>query len=204
MWSWRSLVIAFVAVGATAQVLAQDTAQPERRVETPPAPQPGATPPQSQPATAATTQLPEQTGASKSPQSQRTDTAPQAVSGRETQTQGRPGLSPPGPPERLSDGWHRPRFAPRRPQYRPRYSGPDWPLDQSRRFEGPRDAFGGRWIYVRPARGPSPRYGGRYGARYAEHPRRTYDAPGDRSARPYPQPRRHSWSYGQFDRRYGY
>lgn len=33
--------------------------------------------------------------------------------------------------------------------------GRDWPLDQSTSFRGPRDAYGGRWIYVRP----SPRYG---------------------------------------------
>lgn len=44
---------------------------------------------------------------------------------------------------------------------RARGRGRDWPLDQSRTYRAPRDAYGGRWIYVRP----SPRYS-RYGSRY--------------------------------------
>lgn len=36
--------------------------------------------------------------------------------------------------------------------------GRDWPLDDIRTFSGPRDAYGGRWVYVRPA----PRYRPRY------------------------------------------
>jgi hypothetical protein len=58
-----------------------------------------------------------------------------------------------------------------------RRRGRDWPLDGNRVYRGPVDAYGGRWIYVRPAYPPR-RYAGSwqrrragrpvYGDRYAE------------------------------------
>ena len=71
---------------------------------------------------------------------------------------------------------------------------PDWPLDQSRRFEGPRDAYGGRWIYVRPQSAPYVRNARRYPAVQRERSTRQAQYRGDQ------RPPNDRW-YG--DRRYG-
>ncbi|MEQ1714041.1 MAG: hypothetical protein ABL908_21960 [Hyphomicrobium sp.] len=80
---------------------------------------------------------------------------------------------------------------------------PGWPLDQSRRFEGPRDAYGGRWIYVRPAARPRyrNRYAGRSGYGYdgGERQRRYADAnrPRERSSIAGPDFDRYPYNLGR-------
>lgn len=224
MWSWQSVVIGLVVVGATAQVLAQDTAQPEPRLAPPSAPQAGPHPgPQQSPPLpkSTTVPIPRQTIDGAVPHvpqpapSQQVDANPLEL-GRAAHSQDRAGEAPSKPPLLVTGDRPRPRYARDdvrdrpifrrgyRPAEGPGYRGADWPLDQNRRYEGPRDAYGGRWIYVRPARRPVARYGNRDAARYAAFQPRMYGDQGFRPARPYTaQPAwREPWPDRRFARRY--
>lgn len=216
MWRWQTVAIGVVAVGVTAQVLAQDTAQPQKRsavattaqVAVVPAAPAVASPARA--AVAAPLQPPVTTPAPSPPPigdrlapSQASTTAPPAETGIALDSPHRGARANPqeGPPPRVTGDPSPPPFARSRSQYQPRYSGRDWPLDQSRRFVGPRDAYGGRWIYVRPARRPDARFGGRRAARYADIDDRRH-APRRGWQRPDQQDWRDQRAYGRPSHRY--
>ncbi len=213
MWSWQRLAIGIVAIGATAQVLAQDTAQPERRAEAPaallhlPPAAPQTAPPISTAAVAVAAAnnpgLTGESGSSASPPARPADTIPQAdvTRAQADRAPERPEWVRDAGPRAAGDR-SRPRYVQDRSRYRARYSGADWPLGQSRRFEGPRDAYGGRWIYLRPSRQASARYDGRYGARVVQHDQQRRYSPQRPSYRSDPYARQDQRLYGPPSRRY--
>lgn len=234
MWRWQSLAIGVIAAGVTAQVLAEDTARPDR----PNNPQQAAQARPAEPESMAPPGLPRSpqtdiSGAQAAQQSGRSS-PPSAASSAPTSPTSKiagpndPGTTALGPvvgpapqsmphkpdagvvdrpawdreiaPQRVSA--HRPRYTSHGgSRYRSRYAGSNWPIDQNRRFEGPRDAFGGHWIYVRPARRPAARYYGRYGTKYAQHDDRGY-APRRSSNRYQPQFWGDQRPYAERDRTY--
>ncbi len=208
MLRWTSIALGVVAATVAAKVLAQDTSQPasqpERRGEVRPKAHTVARPLAVAPSQVAQAQIPPASAEAQLPPGQLPP--PQVLA--DDRTMSRAIDERPRRYDRGVGGYDARYARPAGPSRRAAPARSDWPLDQSRRFEGPRDAYGGRWIYVRPAARPRyrNRYAGRSGygydggerqRRYAQHRYADANRPRERSSTEGPDFDRYPYNLGR-------